>query len=197
MQALLATGNRGKLAELRVLFAGGGLDLVLPEDAGVPLPVVDETGTSFLENALLKARALAAAAGKWALADDSGLEVDALGGAPGVRSARYAGPAAADAANVARLLEALRGVTDRRARFRCVLALANPDGSTLTASGVLEGEIAQAPSGTGGFGYDSVFRLPDRGCTVAELTFEEKQRISHRARAAAALLELLPRISEL
>jgi XTP/dITP diphosphohydrolase len=196
MKALLATRNKGKLAELRALFNGGGLDLALPGDEDVPMPDVEETGATFLENALLKARALAAASHGWALADDSGLEVDALGGAPGVRSARYAGPGATDAANVARLLEALGTHEDRRARFRCVLALAGPENATLTATGTLEGEIARAPAGTGGFGYDPVFLLPDRGLTVAQLPFGEKQKISHRARAAAALLELLPRLTD-
>ena len=167
----------------------------MPEDYGPAMPAVEETGASFLENALLKARALSAVSGGWALADDSGLEVEALGGAPGVRSARYAGPEASDAANIARLLEALRDVGDRRARFRCVLALAGPSGRTLTTEGVLEGEITLAPAGSGGFGYDPVFLVPELGKTVAELAFEEKQRISHRARAAAALLELLPRIT--
>ena len=196
MKALLATRNKAKLAELGGLFAGGGLELALPEDAGVAMPDVEETGATFLENALLKARALAAAAGGWALADDSGLEVDALGGAPGVRSARYAGPGATDADNVARLLEALGDRSDRSARFRCVLALAGPDGATLTATGTLEGEIARAPAGTFGFGYDPVFLLPARGLTVAQLPFAEQQRISHRARAAAALLEILPRLTD-
>jgi XTP/dITP diphosphohydrolase len=192
--ALLATANRGKLEELKSLFAGTALELAMPADAGIVLPPVEETGATFRENALLKARSLAAASRGWALADDSGLEVDALGGEPGVHSARYAGPEATDAGNVAKLLAALRGVTDRRARFRCVLALAGPDGRTLVAEGVFEGSIATEPAGSGGFGYDPVFVVPGLGKTVAQLPFGGKQRISHRARAAAALRELLATI---
>jgi XTP/dITP diphosphohydrolase len=129
----------------------------------------------------------------WVLADDSGLEVDALGGAPGVFSARYAGPGATDADNVAKLLEALRGMPDeaRIARFRCSLALLAPDGCLRSVDGVCEGRIAHAPRGTGGFGYDPVFLLPDRGLTVAELPPEEKNRISHRGQALARAVELL------
>jgi XTP/dITP diphosphohydrolase len=189
LKALVATANRGKLAELRTLFSGTGLELALPAESGVPLPRVEETGTTYSENALLKARALADASGLPALADDSGLEVDALGGAPGVRSARYSGPGGTDADNNRKLLGVMAGRTDRAARFRCVLALVLPSGETLAAEGVLEGSIGTGPRGSNGFGYDPVFVLPD-GRHVAELPPEEKQRISHRARAAHRLAEL-------
>jgi XTP/dITP diphosphohydrolase len=160
------------------------------------MPDVEESGDSFEENALLKARALTASSGCWALADDSGLEVDALGGAPGIRSARFAGDNASDGDNVTRLLDLLRAVPPpRRSRFRCVLALAGPDGQSLTADGTLEGEIARQPQGDGGFGYDPVFFLSHLNRTVAELGLEEKQKISHRARAAGNLLRRLPEIT--
>jgi XTP/dITP diphosphohydrolase len=177
LKALFATTNRGKLAELRA-------------ESGVTLPHVEETGATYLDNALLKARALAAASGLPALADDSGLEVDALGGAPGVRSARYAGEEATDEANNRKLLDALAGAGQRTARFRCVLVLVIPSGETLTADGVLEGTIGTGPKGKNGFGYDPLFVLPD-GRHVAELAPEEKMRISHRAMAAGKLANLL------
>jgi XTP/dITP diphosphohydrolase len=190
LKALVATGNRGKLAELRALFAGSGLELSLPFESGVTLPHVEETGATYLDNALLKARALAAASGLPALADDSGLEVDALGGAPGVRSARYAGEGATDETNNARLLKELTGTMKRNARFRCVLVLVIPNGETISAEGTLEGTIGTEPRGKNGFGYDPIFVLPD-GRHVAELAPEEKQRISHRAVAARILVKLL------
>lgn len=193
MVALLATRNRGKLRELAPLFHGARLELRTPEEAGIAMPEVRETGVTFEENARLKARALAAASGMPSLADDSGLEVDALGGAPGVRSARYAGDGATDEANCRKLLAELESVPPpRRGRFRCVLVLARPTGELLTAEGILEGEIARAPAGESGFGYDPVFFLPQMGKTVAQIGFAEKQRISHRARAAARLVSLLP-----
>jgi XTP/dITP diphosphohydrolase len=192
LTVLLATRNRGKLDELKHLFHGSSLDLKLPSDVSIAMPDVQETGATFKDNALLKARALAAASGFWALADDSGLEVDVLGGAPSVRSARFAGEKASDEANLRKLLKVLRSARKRRAKFRCVLALVKPTGETLTAEGTLEGEIASEPSGEGGFGYDPVFFLPQMNRTVAQLSFEEKQRLSHRARAAGKLKELLP-----
>ena len=190
---LLASNNAHKLAEYRALFAGLPFVLQVPEDLGLTLDVA-ETGRTFTENAVLKARAFARAAGVAALADDSGLEVDALGGLPGTRSRRYAGEDATDAERMALLLERLRGVAtaERTARFRCVIAVAAADGSLLgSVEGVVEGLIAAEPRGTHGFGYDPVFRLPERGCTMAELSPEEKNAISHRAQAAAAARDLL------
>ncbi len=192
MTVLLATRNRSKLEELAHLFHGSPLDLKLPADIGVHMPDVEEHGLTFKENALLKAKALAAASGQWALADDSGLEVEILGGAPGIRSARFAGEGASDEANLRKLLRVLRSARKRHAKFRCVLALVKPTGEALTAEGVLEGVIVSTPQGEGGFGYDPVFFLPKLNMTLAQLSFEEKQRLSHRARAAQKLQELLP-----
>lgn len=156
-------------------------------DAHPEAPDVAESGDSYLANAEAKALAVARSCGRPALADDSGLEVDALGGQPGVRSARYSGAGAS--ANIARLLEALRGVPDekRTARFRCVLVVARPDGGILSAEGTCEGTIAHAPRGTGGFGYDPVFVDAASGQAFAQLAAVEKNRISHRARACMAL----------
>ena len=184
----VASRNPGKVRELAEL-ARGALEL-RPLD-GPATPEVEETGSSYLENALLKARAVARFVGGPALADDSGLEVDALGGAPGLRSARYAGPEASDADRCRALLAELEGAIDRRARFRCALALV--DGERVwTAEGVLEGEIAHAPRGRGGFGYDPIFAVPELGGrTLGEVASEEKRRVSHRARAMRALLERL------
>jgi XTP/dITP diphosphohydrolase len=186
-----ATGNAGKLVELRALL--DGLDLKLRSLADIAgVATVEEGGDSFLANARLKAHAVAAHAGLPALADDSGLEVDALGGAPGVRSARFAldsGAGAGDAANVALLLVRLRDVPppQRTARFRCVIVVARPDGSELVADGACAGLIAAAPRGNAGFGYDPVFLYPPLGRTFAELASVEKDRVSHRAAAVAAL----------
>jgi XTP/dITP diphosphohydrolase len=191
---LLATHNEGKLAELRGLLAGFPIAVATATDA----PEVDETGSTFAENALLKARAVAAWSGEWALADDSGLEVDALDGRPGVFSSRYAGPGATDDDRNARLLAEMEGVPDaaRTARFRCVVALVAPDGRAWTRDGSCEGQIAHAPRGTNGFGYDPLFLLPERGLTMAELTPEEKARISHRGQALAAMREVLTGLLE-
>ena len=190
---LLASNNAHKLSEYHALFAGLPLALQVPKDLGLMLDVA-ETGRTFTENAVLKAQAFARAAGGAALADDSGLEVDALGGLPGTRSRRYAGEDATDTERMALLLERLRGVVtaERTARFRCVIAVAAADGSLLgSVEGAVEGLIATEPRGTHGFGYDPVFWLPEHGCTMAELSPEEKNAISHRARAAAAARDLL------
>jgi XTP/dITP diphosphohydrolase len=198
IRLVLATTNPGKRRELRALLAGLGLEAVSPGALGLDLAVA-ETGATFEDNAILKARAFAAAAGLAALADDSGLEVDALGGFPGVASARWvAGP---DAERVAALLARLGGVplAERSARFRCVAALARPDGRVETADGRVEGRIAVAPRGAGGFGYDPVFVVEDGGLTgertMAELTADEKNRLSHRARAVRALRPALERLA--
>jgi XTP/dITP diphosphohydrolase len=197
---IVATGNPGKLREFRALLADLPFDPSSLGELGVAAP--EETGASFLENAMLKARhaaAAAAAAGfrgasaleAAAIADDSGLEVDALGGAPGIFSARYAGAGANDAANNAKLLSALAGLPEerRRARYRCVLVLVRGalDAAPLIAEGVWEGVILDAPRGSGGFGYDPYFWLPDLGLTAAQLAPEVKNRISHRGIALRAL----------
>ncbi|MEN8614992.1 XTP/dITP diphosphatase [Dehalogenimonas sp. THU2] len=191
-QLLLATNNPGKLREYTELLSTCGYELVTPGQRGIELEVA-ETGTTFAENAALKARALAAASGMLTLADDSGLEVDALGGAPGVLSARYAGEGAGDAERNALLLKILWEVPveKRTARFRCVIAIAVPDGGLRFAEGVVEGRIAFEPHGSNGFGYDPVFSLPELGKTMAEIAPDEKNRLSHRARAAAAACKIL------
>jgi XTP/dITP diphosphohydrolase len=183
----LATNSEGKIGELREIFAGAPLELLTPRAAGIDLDP-EETGTTFEENAILKATAFARAAGLPALADDSGLEIDALGGEPGVRSKRYAGDDATDADRIALVLSKLEGVRDERrtARFRCVMALATPEEVLGTVSGTCEGRIAFAPRGSNGFGYDPIFLVPDRGKTMAELLSEIKNQISHRGRAGAA-----------
>lgn len=185
---LLATGNPGKLAEMRTLLAPLGVHVVAPAEVGWPAQV-PEDGETLEANALTKARAACRETGLAAVADDSGLFVDALGGAPGVRSARYAGPAQDPAANCAKLLEALAGVpaADRGAEFRCVVALVAPDGAETVFDGRCRGWIALAPRGEGGFGYDPLFLAEGEERTFAELPAVEKHRRSHRGRALAAL----------
>jgi len=192
---VFATRNPGKLVELRQLLPGAAV-LGIDEAAarlGRPIPEVDEDADTFAGNAAKKAREVSGATGLPALADDSGLEVDALGGAPGVWSARYAGPGADDAANNARLLAALAGVqaARRTARFRSVLALADVTGplgdAVITADGACDGVVLDAPRGTGGFGYDPLFLVPELGQTFAELGVGTKGELSHRARAMAAI----------
>ena len=186
---VLATGNSGKVDELRTLLAEWGQVEALDLRAFPGLALPDEAEPSYEGNARLKARAVAASAGLPALADDSGLEVDALGGEPGVRSARWAGPGATDAERIAKLLGALAGVPGpaRGARFVCVVALAWPDGRTEAAEGTCGGRIAPAPDGRAGFGFDPVFVADDLGRSLGRATSEEKHRISHRARAMRLL----------
>jgi len=189
-QLVVATGNAGKLKEIRRLLAPLGLEPLSQADFDLPAP--PEDAPTFIENALIKARAAARATGLPALADDSGLEVDALDGAPGIHSARYAGRHGDDAANIELLLAELRKrpAASRAARFRC-LAVYLPHAAhpaPLVGEGVWEGDIAERPRGTGGFGYDPVFRLRDRDTTAAELEPAEKDRLSHRGRALAALV---------
>jgi len=189
-QLVLATHNPGKLRELRALLPRT-IKTIPAAALGITLP--EETGTTFLENALLKARAVAHAAGLPALADDSGLEVDALGGAPGVFSAYFAHRQATDTENVAKLLAVLCDVPpeQRRARFRAVVVVAFPNGHFLTGEGTLEGYITTAPRGTHGFGYDPVFCPLQETRTLAEMSPEEKNRLSHRAQAVRNLLTAL------
>lgn len=188
---VLATGNHGKLAEMQAMLGPLGLDVVPQFDFDFEQP--PETGSSFVENALIKARAASAASGLPAIADDSGLAVDALGGAPGVHSARYAGRHGDDAANNAKLLAALDGEANRGAQFICLcVLLRHPDDPIpLIAQGIWRGQILAAPRGDGGFGYDPLF-LP-HGCAVssAELEPADKNRMSHRGQAVAMLVERL------
>jgi XTP/dITP diphosphohydrolase len=190
---VIATANEGKLREFRALLADLPFDLASLSALGLTVP--EETGVTFSSNALLKARHAAAATGAAAIADDSGLEVDALGGAPGIRSARYAGEAADDAANNAKLIAALEGlpIEERRARYRCALVYVEgpADPAPLIAEGVWEGFILDAPRGSGGFGYDPYFWLPALKMTAAELAPREKDRLSHRGAALRALREQL------
>lgn len=189
---VVATRNPGKVAELQRLLAGLDLRLIDLAAAGVTRDLVEQ-GATFAANAIAKAEQARDLTGLPALADDSGLCVDALGGAPGVQSARYGGPGLSDGERVDRLLAALAGVPPdaRRARFVCVLALAEPGRATATTTGVLEGVIADQPRGSGGFGYDPVFLVPALGRTLAEVAPEVKNRLSHRARAARAMREVL------
>ncbi len=191
-EAVLASGNQGKLAELNDLLAGTDIRLRAQSEFGVRPPA--ETASTFVENALAKARHAARITGLPAIADDSGLEVDALAGAPGVHSARYAGPNADDTANNERLLRELADVPakQRTARYRAVLVYLrrSDDPAPVIAEATWEGHIAETARGTGGFGYDPLFRLAD-GRNVAELAPEEKNRASHRARAARVLAEKL------
>ena len=189
---LIATGNPGKVAEFRTLLDGCGWDVVAPADIGLPRVEVIETSRSYLENAVSKAVRHAEASGLPSLADDSGLEVDALDGRPGVISARYGGPQAGSAsARNALLLGELEGVPPARrgARFRAVLALAMPNSETYVREATVEGRIAAAPRGAEGFGYDPIFELPD-GRTMAELG-EDKHDISHRGLAAREIIDVL------
>ncbi len=190
---LIATRNQGKIREYQRLLATVSYSLIGLDDAGLSFDV-EETGQTFADNAILKATTYARASGLLTLADDSGLAVDALGGEPGVRSSRYAGPDAGDPERIAFLLDKLAAVppSERTARFHCVIALAHPSGELITVDGICEGIITQAARGSGGFGYDPVFYLPDQGCTMAELSPEEKNLISHRARAAHKVCALLP-----
>lgn len=189
---LLATHNTGKKVELADLLGDLGVDLKTPADLDLDM-VVAEVGRTFEENAVLKATEYARATGYLTLADDSGLEVDALNGQPGVHTARYGGEGLTPRQRYERLLQVLADVPwdKRTARFRCVVALADADGLLGTASGKCEGLISYAPAGEQGFGYDPVFFLPERGLTMAQLTAEEKQQISHRGRAIMAIKPLL------
>ena len=189
---LVATANLGKLREFRSLLAGLPYELTSLAELGLGSPA--ETGSSFLENATLKARHAANLSGFAAVADDSGIEVDALGGAPGIHSARYAGAGASASANNAKLMSALKGVPldARRARYRCALVLIEAaDTAPMVAEAGWEGFILDAPRGFGGFGYDPYFWLPELDKTAAELTPEEKNRLSHRGKAMRALREAL------
>jgi len=192
---VLASGNAGKVAEISALLSPLAVTVAPQSEFG--LEEVEETGLTFVENAILKARHAAAATGLAALADDSGLEVDALQGAPGIWSSRFAGIGASDSDNVDKLLSELRDIPEdrRSARFQClmVLMMHAQDPTPLICQGTWEGRILFEPRGDKGFGYDPVFFVPDHGCASAELDAETKNRISHRGQALSHLIELLPR----
>lgn len=193
-RVVLASHNAGKLRELMQLLAPRGFDLVLQSSLGIES--IEETGTTFEANALLKARHAAARSGMPALADDSGIEVEALAGRPGVRSARYAGATATDRQNLERLLQALEGVPMERrgARYRCVIAFVRSadDPAPLLANGTWEGHITTVPGGDGGFGYDPIFMPRGSVLTAAQMSAQDKSAASHRGAALRRLLELLP-----
>lgn len=192
-KVVLATGNPGKVRELADLLADFGLDVVAQTELGVDS--AEETGLTFIENAILKARHAAQITGLPAIADDSGLAVDALGGAPGIYSARYAGVEASDRQNLEKLLVALQDVPQgkRGAQFHCVLVYMRhaEDPTPLVFHGCRAGEIAVESAGAGGFGYDPIFYVPELGCTAAELTRDEKSAVSHRGQALKLMLEAM------
>lgn len=192
-RVVLASSNKGKVREFNELLAG--LDLEVVPQSGFGVPDADETGLSFVENAILKARNAAQHTGLPAIADDSGLEVDALNGAPGIRSARYAGPGASDRQNLEKLLDALKDVPDaeRTARFQCLIVFVRHalDPTPIVCQGTWEGRILREPHGINGFGYDPVFHVPTHGCSAAELSSEVKNQLSHRGQALAKLLRIL------
>ena len=191
-ELVLASGNKGKLAEFQRLLEG--LDVQIHSMKEYPeIGEIVEDGSTFAENALIKARAVCKATGKPAMADDSGLAVDALDGAPGIYSARFAGEQRSDADNNAKVLQLLEGVEDskRTARFFCVIAIVLPDGREYTVEGTCEGTILHALQGEGGFGYDPLFYVESLDKTFAELTMEEKNRISHRGHANRKAVEII------
>ena len=190
MKLIIASGNAGKLREIRAILGEKFAEIYSMKEAGIDHETVED-GNTFMENALKKAREMAQISGSAALADDSGICVDALGGAPGVYSARFCGKHGDDEANNRLLVEKMRSQADRRAHYACSVALVFPDGREVCAEGKLYGEIVDIPKGEGGFGYDPYFYLPDYGCTAAELSAEEKNKISHRAVALQALLRQL------
>ncbi len=190
---VLASNNQGKVREMGQLLAGRDLE-ILPQSA-FNVPEIEETGLTFVENAILKARNAAAHSGLPAIADDSGLEVDALQGAPGIHSARYAGPGASDADNNAKMLQALADIPDaqRSARFQCLLVFMRhaQDPVPIICQGTWEGRILRNPQGENGFGYDPLFFVPEKNCSAAELPAAEKNAMSHRGKALQCLLERL------
>lgn len=190
MKFVLATHNPGKLREMSAILAELGVEVIMPDALGLSVDV-EETGQTFAENALLKARAVCAAAGLPAIADDSGLCVDALNGAPGVYSARYGGPELDDRGRYLLLLSSMRGAPTRAAHFECAVACVFPNGDELTASGRCDGAVAFAPMGTGGFGYDPVFLVTEKGKTFAQLDEGEKDALSHRGKALRGFAQTL------
>ena len=190
MRFVLASNNAHKLGEFREILSGSGVTVLSQKEAGIAVSP-EENGATFEENSLIKARAACEASGLPAIADDSGLAVDALGGEPGIYSARYGGPGLSDGDRYRYLLERMKGVEDRRARFVCCVSCVFPDGEELTARGECEGRILTAPEGDGGFGYDPVFFSDDLGKGLGTASGEEKNGISHRGRALRAMCALL------
>ena len=190
MKLILASNNAHKLVEIRAILGSEFDEILSMKEAGIVHETVED-GSTFLENAEKKAREIMEISGCCALADDSGLCVEALGGAPGIYSARYAGEHGDDKANNRKLLRELEGVEDRRAHFACAMVLVRPDGSVVRAEGRMDGVIAFEESGENGFGYDPLFYLPERGITNGQLSPEEKNAISHRAKALHALVKKL------
>jgi XTP/dITP diphosphohydrolase len=190
---VLASGNQGKVREINQILAGLDVEVVPQSDFDVP--EIEETGLTFVENAILKARNAAKYTGLPAIADDSGLEVDALRGAPGIYSARYAGPGTDDTKNLQKVLQELEGLpeAERSARFQCLLVYMEHDldPTPIICQGTWEGRITTEPTGENGFGYDPVFFVPEKGCTSAQLSAEEKNRLSHRGQALQLLLRAL------
>ena len=189
---VFATGNAGKIKEIRMIMEDTGMEVVSMKDAGI-MADIDENGKTYEENALIKARAVAAFTNDIVMADDSGLEIDYLNKEPGIYSARYMGEDTSYHIKNASLIERLNGVPDekRTARFVCAVAAAFPDGSVKTVRGTMEGRIGYEEKGENGFGYDPIFYLPEYGCTSAELSGEEKNKISHRGKALCAIKDEL------
>lgn len=189
---IFATGNQGKMREIRQILEGMDVEILSMKEAGITVDIVED-GTTFEENAIIKAKAVAAATDHIVLADDSGLEIDHLNKEPGIYSARYLGEDTSYDIKNADLIKRLEGVEDekRTARFVCAIAAAMPDGEVFTTHGIIEGRIGYEPKGENGFGFDPIFYLPEYGCTSAELTEEEKNAISHRGRALKAMREEL------
>ncbi len=190
MRVIAATKNKGKIKEIADILSSLGIEVVSQADAGFDVEIL-ETGTSFMENARIKAEAVSWFCDDAVLADDSGLCVEALGGAPGIYSARYAGEDATDKDKIDKLLAELDGENDREAHFETAVVFIYPDGREVTATGIVEGRITLSPHGEGGFGYDPVFYSTELGKTFGEATDEEKNRVSHRAKALYALVDIL------
>ena len=192
MDIIMATGNRNKVAEIRAMLEGSDINVMTMKDAGIETEIV-ENGTTFEENAKIKAEQVRDVCGRIVIADDSGLEIDFLGGEPGIYSARYMGEDTSYDIKNAALIKRMEGVPDeqRTARFVCAMAIAYPDRETSVFRGTFEGRIAYEAAGENGFGYDPIFYLPERGCTSAELAPEEKNAISHRGRALKMAVEEL------
>lgn len=194
---IFATGNEGKMREIREILGRDGLTILSQKEAGIATDA-EENGTTFEENALIKARAVAEQTDALVLADDSGLEIDYLGGEPGVYSARYLGEDTPYEIKNQKILDRLAGVPEekRTARFVCVIAAVLPDGRTFTTRGTIEGIIGYESRGEGGFGYDPIFFVPEYHCSTAELTMEQKNEISHRGKALRAMKEILEKLPE-
>ncbi len=196
-QIIFATGNEGKMKEIRLILEELGAEILSLKDAGINIEI-QEDGKTFEENAVIKAREVMRATGALVLADDSGLEIDYLNGEPGVYSARYLGEDTSYRIKNQNLIDRLEGVPDeqRTARFVCAIAAAFPDGRIITARGVIEGIIGYEERGEGGFGYDPIFWLPEYGCSTAELTMEKKNELSHRGKALREMKNELKKVLE-